>query len=118
MSNTEEKRKARHERVRRKVIGTKERPRLSVYRSLRHIHVQLVDDTLQQTLFSYSTLNKSMQGKAKPKGVALATELGKQFAQEAKSKGFSQVVFDRGEYLYHGNIKAFAEACRKEGLLF
>ncbi len=118
MTKTEEKREARHKRVRKKVIGTKERPRLSVYRSLRHIHVQLIDDLEQKTLFSCSTLKAPAQGKTKRKGVELATELGKQFASEAKSKGFSQVVFDRGEYLYHGNIKAFAEACRKEGLLF
>lgn len=118
MHNVEQKRKGRHQRVRRKVIGSKERPRLSVYRSLKHIHVQLIDDLEQKTLFSYSTLKESVQGKTKWKGIALATELGKQFATEAKSKGFSQVVFDRGEYLYHGNIKAFAEACRKEGLLF
>lgn len=118
MKGSERGRKARHERVRKKVIGTQERPRLSVYRSLKHFYAQLVDDIEQKTLFSYSTLHEAFQKDAKGKGVEIATRLGKHFATEAKAKGFSHVVFDRGGYLYHGRIKAFAEACRKEGLLF
>jgi len=99
-------------------MGTKEKPRLSVHRSLKQLYVQLIDDMEQKTLFSFSTLSKPFQEKAKRKGVEVATELGKHFATEAKSKGFDQVVFDRGGYLYHGRIKAFAEACRKHGLSF
>ena len=118
MKSRDTKRKARHIRVRKKVVGTKERPRLSVHRSLRHFYAQLIDDLEQKTLFSYSTLHKPLRGKTKQKGMDIAVELGRQFATEAKSKGFTQVVFDRGGYLYHGNIKAFAEACRKEGLSF
>ena len=99
-------------------MGTKEKPRLSVHRSLRHLYVQLIDDLGQKTLFSFSTLNKPLQEKSKRKGIEVAAELGKHFATEAKSKGFNQVVFDRGGYLYHGRVKAFAEACRKHGLTF
>ena len=118
MKSRATQRVARHIRVRRKVVGTKEKPRLSVHRSLKHFYAQLIDDLEQKTLFSYSTLNSPFRGKAKQKGTDIATELGRQFASEAKSKGFNQVVFDRGGYLYHGTIKAFAEACRKEGLSF
>ena len=89
-----------------------------MHKSLKHFYAQLIDDLGQETLFSFSTLHKPFEGKTKGKGVGVVTELGKQFATEAKSKGFNQVVFDRGGYLYHGTIKAFAEACRKEGLSF
>ena len=109
----------RHDRVRKKVIGTKDKPRLSIYRSLRHLYAQLVDDIEQETLLSISTLYPSFRGsKKKTKGVEVATQLGKLLAEEAKSKGFSRVVFDRGGYLYHGRVKAFAQACRENGLLF
>lgn len=118
LKGREQGRIARHRRVRRKVFGTPEKPRLSVHRSLKHFYVQLVDDIDQKTLFSYSTLHEAFQKEAKGKGVEIASRLGKHFAAEAKAKGFSRVVFDRGGYLYHGRVRAFAEACRKEGLLF
>lgn len=119
MIDRKQKRDARHRRVRKKVIGTQKRPRLSVHRSLKHFYAQLVDDLDQKTLMSYSTLHKSYKKKASTKkGIELATELGESFAAEAKSKGFEQVVFDRGGYLYHGRIKAFADACRAQGLHF
>ena len=118
MKSRDSKRVARHIRVRRNVIGTNEKPRLSVHKSLRHFYALLIDDLEQKTLFSFSSLNQSSERKAGDKGIHVATELGKHFATEAKSKGFNQVVFDRGGYLYHGTIKAFAEACRKGGLSF
>lgn len=114
-----QKREIRHERVRRKVIGTKEKPRLSVYRSLRHFYAQLIDDVGQKTLFSLSTLNTSLRKKVEAKkGMDVVAELGKQFAKDAASKGFKKVVLDRGGYPYHGKLKAFAEACRENGLSF
>ncbi len=119
MLNLEEKRISRHKRVRRRVIGTKEKPRLSVHRSLKHFYAQLIDDLEQKTLLSYSSLNPSLKKKEGGKNtLQLIEELGKQFATEAKSKGFTKVVFDRGGFPYHGRIKAFADACRKSGLTF
>ena len=119
MLTKEEQRKGRHKRVRRVVIGTGERPRLSVRRSLKHLHVQLIDDTAQKTLFSFSTLDKVFR-KDHPKGgtVEAATRLGELAAKEATTKGIAKVVFDRSGYLYHGRVKALAEACRKGGLQF
>ncbi|MFH1858535.1 MAG: 50S ribosomal protein L18 [Candidatus Omnitrophota bacterium] len=115
----EQKRAIRHQRVRRRVIGTTQRPRLSIHRSLKHFYAQLVDDIAQKTLFSCSTLGKPFREGAKgKKGVELTSELGRIFATEVKSKGCSEVVFDRGGYPYHGQVKAFAEACRKHGLVF
>ncbi|MBI4436995.1 MAG: 50S ribosomal protein L18 [Candidatus Omnitrophica bacterium] len=112
-------RQRRRERVRKKVIGTKEKPRLSVHRSLKHLYAQLVDDLEQKTLLSLSTLVPTVrESKKKVKGVEVASQLGKLFAEEAKSKGISRVVFDRSGYLYHGRVKAFAQACRENGLLF
>ncbi len=104
----------RHQRSRRKVVGTMEKPRLSVYRSVKYFYAQLVDDMTQKTIFTLST--KRLDQKVKK--TAGAAVLGKLFATEAKAKGFSRVVFDRGGYLYHGRIKAFADACRENGLMF
>ena len=119
MLTKEEQRKGRHLRVRRVVFGSKERPRLSVHRSLKHLHLQLIDDAAQKTLLSFSTLDKLFREKH-PKGgtVEAATRLGEFLAKEASAKGITKVVFDRGGYLYHGRIKAVAEACRKGGLQF
>jgi large subunit ribosomal protein L18 len=104
-----------HARIRQKMSGTGDRPRLNVYRSLNHIYAQVVDDQSGQTLVSASTL----QLKLKTGGnVASAKEIGKAVAEKAVAKGIKQVVFDRGGYLYHGRIKALADAAREGGLEF
>jgi large subunit ribosomal protein L18 len=104
-----------HDRIREKMTGTAERPRLNVYRSLNHIYVQVVDDAKGETLVSASTL----AAKLKTGGnVAAAKEIGKLVAERAKEKGIKRVVFDRGGYLYHGRIKALADAAREAGLEF
>ncbi len=108
-----EKRFRRHLRVRKKVVGTAERPRLVVYRSLKHIYAQLVDDTAGRTLVTVSSLKVS-DGKK----TAKAAEVGKQVAAVAKDKGITRVVFDRGGYKYHGRVKAVADGAREGGLEF
>ena len=106
-----------HKRIREKVQGSAERPRLNVYRSVNHIYAQLVDDTAGVTLVSASTSEKGAK-KATGGNVASAKEVGKRIAERAKEKGISKVVFDRGGYLYHGRIKALADAAREAGLQF
>ena len=104
-----------HSRIREKLAGTAERPRLNVYRSLNHIYAQVIDDQNGVTLVSAS----SMQSKLKTGGnVASAKEIGKAVAERAIEKGIKKVVFDRGGYLYHGRIKALADAAREAGLEF
>src|SRR6202021_1505727 len=104
-----------HFRIRQKLSGTAERPRLNVYRSLNHIYAQVVDDAKGETLASAST----PAGKTKAGGNgAAAKEVGKLVAEQAISKGVKKVVFDRGGYLYHGRIKALADAAREAGLEF
>jgi large subunit ribosomal protein L18 len=104
-----------HARIRTKVQGTAERPRLNVYRSLNHIYVQVIDDMQGVTLVSASTV----ASKVKTGGnVAAAKEIGKLVAERAQEKGIKKVVFDRGGYLYHGRIKALADAAREAGLEF
>jgi large subunit ribosomal protein L18 len=104
-----------HSRIREKMSGTAARPRLNVYRSLNHIYTQLIDDATGTTIASASTL----QAKMKTGGnVASAKELGKLIAEKAQEKGIKKVVFDRGGYLYHGRVKALAEAAREAGLDF
>jgi large subunit ribosomal protein L18 len=104
-----------HTRIRRRLSGTTERPRLSVYRSLNHIYAQVIDDSQGVTLVSASTV----AAKAKTGGnVAAAKEIGRQIAERAKEKGIKKVVFDRGGYLYHGRVKALADAAREAGLEF
>jgi len=107
-------RSKRHKRVRVHVTGTPERPRLAVFRSLNHIYAQLIDDGESRTLASASTVEL----KAKGDGVAEAAEVGKAIAAKAKAKGLKSVVFDRGGFLYHGRIKALADAAREAGLEF
>lgn len=108
---------ARHERVREKVFGTSERPRLSVYRSLNNISVQIIDDTKGVTLLSASTLDKTLAPKVKGKSkVEQAKIVGTEIASKAKTKKIKAVVFDRGGYLYTGRVKALADACRDAGL--
>jgi large subunit ribosomal protein L18 len=108
-------RKRIHTRIREKLSGTAERPRLNVFRSLNHIYAQVIDDQKGETIASASTLAI----KAKTGGnVAAAKEVGKTIAERAKEKGVKKVVFDRGGFLYHGRIKALADAAREGGLEF
>ncbi len=111
-----------HERIRKKLRGTAERPRLNVYRSLNHIYVQVIDDLNGVTLVSASSAEgeKAAAGAGKRTGgnVAAAKSVGKAIAERAKAKGVSKVVFDRGGYIYHGRVKALADAAREAGLKF
>ena len=102
-----------HFRIREKISGTQERPRLNVYRSLNHIYAQVVDDQTGQTLVSASSIKLKSGG-----NVAAAKETGKAVAEKAVAKGIKRVVFDRGGYLYHGRVKALADAAREAGLEF
>ncbi len=112
-------RKIRHRRVRQKVTGTISRPRLCVFRSLNHVHAQLIDDSRNQTLVSMSTLDSQMRGKTNGMVKTKKAEIvGTLLAEKALNKGIKQVVFDRGGYKYHGRVKALAEAARKAGLEF
>ncbi len=112
-------RKKRHRRLRFKVIGTTERPRLNVSRSLQHIYAQLIDDTTGHTLAAASTVEKDMRDSLKTGGdVAAAKAIGKLIAERAQSKGVSAIVFDRGGYKYHGRIQALADSARENGLKF
>jgi large subunit ribosomal protein L18 len=112
-------RKIRHRRVRRKTTGTISRPRLCVFRSLNHIHAQIIDDSRGQTLVSMSTLDSPVRSKADGIGKSKkAGIVGTLLAEKALNKGIKQVVFDRGGYRYHGRVKALAEAARKAGLEF
>jgi large subunit ribosomal protein L18 len=104
-----------HARIRRKIAGTPERPRLSVYRSLNHIYAQVIDDAKGITLAQASTVTTKL---ASGGNVAAAKEIGRVVAERAIEKGVKQVVFDRGGYLYHGRIKALADAAREAGLDF
>jgi large subunit ribosomal protein L18 len=108
-----EKRVRRHLRVRKKVTGTPERPRLVVYRSLKHIYAQLVDDATQRTLMTVTSQSVG-EGKKSEK----SAEVGKQLAAKAKQAGITRVVFDRAGYQYHGRVKAVADGAREGGLEF
>jgi large subunit ribosomal protein L18 len=107
-----------HDRIRKRMLGTPERPRLNVYRSLNHIYAQVVDDLHGKTLVSASTVEGAKASKRTGGNVASAKEVGKRVAERAKEKGIAKVVFDRGGYLYHGRIKALADAARAAGLQF
>lgn len=104
-----------HRRIRRKVTGSSERPRLAIYRSLNHIYAQVIDDIEGQTLASASTTEKDLRGSSGG-NVDAARRVGKSIAERALAKGISSVVFDRGGYLYHGRIKALTDAAREAGL--
>ncbi len=109
----------RHRRVRRKVNGTAERPRLAVFRSNEHIYAQVIDDSLQQTLAAASTLEPTLKSNLKSGATCEASAaVGKLIAQRAIDKGIQKVVFDRGGNLYHGRVQALAEAAREAGLDF
>ena len=108
----------RHRRVRKKIHGTAERPRLAVYRSNKHLAVQLIDDDAGRTIASASSLEKDFRAQGSGNTVAAATKVGTLIAQRAKQAGVSKVVFDRGGFLYHGRIAAVADAAREAGLEF
>ena len=116
---TNKARKRRHRRVRAKLSGTSDRPRLNVFRSLEHIYAQVIDDESGHTIVSASTVDKNlrsdMDGKSKKEQASL---VGKAVAERAKDAGVESVVFDRGGYLYHGRIKALADGAREGGLKF
>ncbi len=105
-----------HKRIRSRVSGTQERPRLAVFRSVKHIYAQVIDDTKGHTVAAASSNEKS--GSKNGGNVAGAKEIGKLVAERAKDKGIKAVVFDRGGYLYHGRVKALADAAREAGLEF
>ena len=107
----------RHSRVRRRVKGTTERPRLAIFRSNQHIYAQVIDDTEHKTLAAASTLDKDASVEVGSNSEAAAA-VGKLIAERAKSKNISQVVFDRGGNLYHGRVAALADAAREGGLKF
>jgi large subunit ribosomal protein L18 len=115
--NKNEVRTKRHLRVRNKVSGTAERPRLNVYRSTSHIYAQIIDDTAGNTLVSSSTIAKGMNVEKMTK-VQAAEAVGKDLANKALKKGITEVVFDRGGYLYTGRVKALADGAREAGLKF
>lgn len=116
----ETKRVFRHARIRRKMVGTAERPRLCVHRSLKNFSACIVDDTSQKVLMGKTTLSKDVKAETKNAGgnIKAAEVLGTAFAKEAIAKGIKHVSFDRGGYIYHGRVKAFADAARKAGLEF
>jgi large subunit ribosomal protein L18 len=106
-----------HTRIRKKLSGTTERPRLSVFRSTAHIYAQVIDDEKGVTIVAASSTEKA-GGKSTGGNVAAAKEIGKRVAERAKENGVTKVVFDRGGYLYHGRVKALADAAREAGLEF
>ena len=114
--NTNAQRLKRHNRVRGKISGTPEMPRLNVFRSEANIYAQVIDDVNGVTLASASSLDKAIEGYGG--NIAAATAVGKLVAERAKAKGIENVVFDRGGYLYHGRVKALAEGAREGGLNF
>ncbi|GIV78715.1 50S ribosomal protein L18 [Litorilinea aerophila] len=117
--NRAQARKRRHRRVRRKVFGTPERPRLNVYRSLYQIYAQIIDDTTGTTLVSASTLDRALRSElASLDPQSRARAVGRALAERARAKGIEKVVFDRGGYPYHGRVKALAEGSREGGLVF
>ena len=114
--DTRSQRIKRHKRVRAKISGTPERPRLNVFRSETNIYAQIIDDVSGRTLVSASSLEKGFEGRGN--NCEAAAKVGEAIAQRAKDKGIDTVVFDRGGYLYHGRVKALAEGARKAGLEF
>jgi large subunit ribosomal protein L18 len=113
-----ETRRRVHDRIRKKVLGTATRPRLNVYRSLNHIYAQVIDDLKGITLVAASSAEGKKDSPTKGGNVASAKSVGKALAERAKAKGIAKVVFDRGGYIYHGRVKALADAAREAGLKF
>ena len=119
MNKKELSRLKRHRSIRMRMQGTKDKPRLVIKRSINNLFVQVVDDTQNKVLFSYSSANKEFKQKAGNPGTVKSAELFDQaFAKLAKEKGISKIIFDRAGYLYHGRVKAFAENLRKGGMEF
>jgi large subunit ribosomal protein L18 len=125
MGSTNTKRQARlkrKKRIRRKILGTPERPRLSVFRSARHIYAQIIDDIDGRTLVTASSLEKDIQDnrelKAEKGKIAVADQVGKLVAERSRGKGITRVVFDRNGFIYHGRIKAVSDGAREAGLEF
>jgi large subunit ribosomal protein L18 len=117
--SSEEARQKRHARIRRRVVGSPARPRMCVFRSDRHIYVQIVDDTTGKILVSASTLSKEFKEQGlKGSGVPAAKAVGALIARRAGEKSIEQVVFDRSGFIYHGRVKALADAAREKGLKF
>jgi large subunit ribosomal protein L18 len=116
--NPQARRKLRHRRVRGKVAGTPERPRLAVFRSLQHIYVQVIDDEVGRTLASASTLEPALRDQPDGNKTDRAKLVGRTVAERARAEGIEQVVFDRGGFLYHGRVAALADAAREAGLKF
>lgn len=118
----QERRERRHKRVRKRVFGTPERPRLNVFRSVKHIYAQIIDDTQGHTLVSASSLDKEIKalrdGKNHGGDIEAARLVGELIGRRALEKGITKVVFDRGGYKYHGRVKALADAARSAGLEF
>ncbi len=108
----------RHDRVRRRVIGSPERPRLAVFRSNEHIYAQVIDDTAGQTLVSASTVEKSLADQLNGTKIERAKAIGSAIAERARAAGVTKVVFDRGGFRYHGRVQALADAAREAGLEF
>ncbi|MEM9003662.1 MAG: 50S ribosomal protein L18 [Cyanobacteria bacterium P01_F01_bin.86] len=108
----------RHARIRRRVFGTSERPRLAVFRSNQHIYAQIIDDTVHHTLVAASTVESAVKAQGETSTQAGSAAVGKLLAERALEKGISQVVFDRGGKLYHGRVAALADAAREAGLSF
>src|SRR5262245_52024905 len=117
LAQKESQRINRHTRIRKKISGTAEKPRLCLHRSLNNLTAQVIDDTQRKVIFGMSTLAKDLKG-ADGGNIKGATKFGQLFAKKAQEKGIKKVSFDRGGYPYHGRIKAFAEAAREEGLEF
>lgn len=119
IASRKEARKRRHLRIRRKVFGTPQRPRLAVFRSLHHIYAQVIDDLAGHTLVSASTVEPEVRKALKSTGnIEAAKYVGKLIGERAREKGITRVVFDRGGNLYHGRVKALAEGAREAGLEF
>jgi large subunit ribosomal protein L18 len=116
--DTRAARQRRHRRIRVSLTGTRERPRLNVFRSLQHIYAQVIDDVTGTTLAAASTNEPDVRGGAPSSKTDRARSVGKHIAERAKEHGISTVVFDRGGYLYHGRVKALADAAREAGLEF
>jgi large subunit ribosomal protein L18 len=117
LSSRKQLRARRHERVRRRISGTAERPRLSVFRSLQHIYAQIIDDRSGRTLAAASTREKSLaEGLSSRAALTAAEKIGRAIAERARAKGINAVVFDRAGYKYHGRIKKLADAARAAGL--
>jgi len=119
MDKKHELRQRRHYRLRRRVTGTPSRPRLAVFRSLKHIYAQIIDDADGRTVAAASTMDAGLKGQLKTGGdLEAAKAVGKLIAERGKEKGVSQVVFDRGGFAYHGRVATLADAAREAGLEF